>query len=304
MEGGNRGLIFDIQKFSLHDGEGIRTLVFFKGCPLACAWCSNPESQSHSTELVYARDRCIGTSECDRCISACERGAISWESDGRAAIDRQRCDDCGDCIPVCPSRALEVSGEFMGVDDVIRAVEEDGGFYVRSGGGLTLSGGEPLSQAEFVRELLVTARGRGLDTAIETSGLCAWKSLEAVAPHVDQIFYDIKCIDPEKHERLTGVSNEVIQENFRKLRRHFPETALVVRTPVIPGVNDTEEDIRAIVEFIDGAGGASAYELLPYHGFGAPKYRKLGRAYPLDRADPPSDERMGVLGRIASRIAT
>jgi pyruvate formate lyase activating enzyme len=302
-ENGNRGLIFDIQKFSLHDGEGIRTLVFFKGCPLACAWCSNPEGQVYSAELVYARDRCIGTSECDRCVSACGAGAIGRGPDGKVEIDRQRCDDCGECTHVCPSRALEVSGEFVGVDDVIRAVEEDGGFYVRSGGGLTLSGGEPLSQAEFVRELLVTARGRGLDTAIETSGLCAWKSLEAVAPYVDQIFYDIKCIDPEKHERATGVSNEVILENFRKLRKHFPETALVVRTPVIPGVNDAEEDIRAIVDFIGGAGGASAYELLRYHEFGEPKYRKLGRAYPLDHAEPPSEERMGALGKIASRIA-
>jgi len=301
-EDGNRGLIFDIQKFSLHDGEGIRTLVFFKGCPLACAWCSNPESQVYSAELVYARDRCIGTSECDRCLSACERGAIGTDSDGKVAIDRKRCDDCGECTHVCPSGALEISGEFMGVDDVIRAVEEDGAFYVRSGGGLTLSGGEPLSQIGFVKELLVTARGRGLDTAIETSGLCAWKSLEAVAPHIDQIFYDIKCMDPEKHERATGVSNEVILENFRKLRRHFPETALVVRTPVIPGVNDTEEDIRSIVEFIEGAGGAADYELLRYHEFGAPKYRKLGRAYPLDRAEPPSEERMDALEEIASRI--
>jgi pyruvate formate lyase activating enzyme len=304
MGDGGRGLIFDIQKFSLHDGEGIRTLVFFKGCPLACAWCSNPESQSSSTELVYTRDRCIGASECDRCLSACDRGAIGRDADGRVAIDRGRCDDCGECVPVCPSRALEVSGEFLGVEDVIRAVEEDGGFYVRSGGGLTLSGGEPLAQAGFARKLLVTARSRGLDTAIETSGLCAWKSLEAVAPHVDQIFYDIKCLDPQKHERLTGVSNEVILENFRKLRRHFPQTVVVVRTPVVPGVNDAEADIRAIVEFIEGAGGASAYELLRYHEFGEPKYRKLGRAYPPGRAEPPSEERMRALGEIAARVAS
>jgi pyruvate formate lyase activating enzyme len=302
-ENGNRGLIFDIQKFSLHDGEGIRTLVFFKGCPLACAWCSNPESQAYSAELVYTRDQCIGTRECDRCLSACGARAIGRGSDGKIEIDRRRCDDCGECTHVCPAKALEMSGEVMSVDQVIRVVEEDGGFYVRSGGGLTVSGGEPLSQAGFVRKLLVTARGRGLDTAIETSGLCAWKSLEAVAPYVDQIFYDIKCVDPKKHERATGVSNEVILENFRKLRKHFPETALVVRTPVIPGVNDAEEDIRAIVEFIDGAGGASAHELLRYHGFGEPKYRKLGRAYPLDRAEPPSEERMSALGKIASRIA-
>jgi len=303
MKDEKRGLIFDIQKFSLHDGEGIRTLVFLKGCPLSCAWCSNPESQASSIELVYARERCIGTSECDRCLSACGRGAIGQDADGKVAIDWRRCDDCGECVPACPSRALEVSGRFVGVDDVIRAVEEDSGFYVRSGGGLTLSGGEPLSQAEFVRELLVTARGRGLDTAIETSGLCAWGSLAAVAPHVDQIFYDIKCLDPETHERYTGVSNEVILENFRRLRRHFPETAIIVRTPVVPAVSDTEEEIRAIAEFVEGAGGASAYELLRYHAFGEPKYRKLGREYPLGAAELPSEERMDALAKIASRIA-
>lgn len=304
MGDGSRGLIFDIQKFSLHDGEGIRTLVFFKGCPLSCAWCSNPEGQVSSPELVYARDRCIGTGECDRCLSVCGAAAIGRDSDGKVAIDRRRCDDCGECADVCPSKALEVSGRFVGVDDVIRSVEEDSAFYVRSGGGLTLSGGEPLSQAGFVAELLETARGRGLHTAIETSGLCAWKSLEAVAPQVDLFFYDIKCMDPKKHERVTGVSNEVILENFRKLRRHFPEKALVVRTPVIPGVNDTEEEIRAIAEFVDGAGGASAYELLRYHGFGEPKYRKLGREYPLERAEPSSEERMRALGEIAARVAS
>jgi pyruvate formate lyase activating enzyme len=298
---GARGLIFDIQKFSLHDGTGIRTLVFFKGCPLACAWCSNPEGQKHSAELIYAGDRCIGTDECDRCLPTCTAHAIGRGDDGEIEIDRGLCDNCGECAHACPSKALEMSGELVGVDDVIRAVEEDGGFYVRSGGGLTVSGGEPLSQADFVSSLLATARKRGLDTVIETSGLCKWESFEAVAPHADQIFYDIKCMDPEKHKRATGVSNEVILENFRRLRNQFPETTIVVRTPVIPGVNDSQEDIQAIADFIDGAGGASAYELLPYHGFGEPKYCKLGRTYPLEHAKPPSEERMTPLREVANR---
>jgi pyruvate formate lyase activating enzyme len=302
-EEGTRGLIFDIQKFSLHDGTGIRTLVFFKGCPLACAWCSNPEGQAYSAELAYARDRCIGTTECDRCLSACATGAIGQDGDGRVEIDRKLCDDCGECTRACPSKALEMSGERVSVEDVIRAVEEDGGFYVRSGGGVTLSGGEPLSQAAFVKQLLVTARRRGLDTAIETSGLSGWEALENVAPEVDQIFYDIKCIDPEKHRRATGVSNEVVLRNFRELRKRFPEKAVVVRTPVIPGFNDSAEEIRAIARFVESAGGASAYELLPYHRFGEPKYRKLGRTYPLDEAEPPSEERMTALREIAARLS-
>jgi pyruvate formate lyase activating enzyme len=294
-----RGLIFDIQKFSLHDGTGIRTLVFFKGCPLACSWCSNPEGQAHSIELIYARDRCIGNDECDRCLSICTAGAIGWDASGKIEIDRELCDDCGDCTRACPSRALEMSGERVSVDDLLRAVEEDGGFYVRSGGGLTVSGGEPLSQAAFIAELLASARRRGLDTAIETSGLCAWESFEVVASHADQIFYDIKCMDSEKHRQATGVSNEVILENFRKLRRQFPETTVVVRTPVIPGINDSEEEIRAIAEFIGGAGGATAYELLPYHGFGEAKYCKLGKGYALEHAQPPSEERMAALREVA-----
>ncbi len=299
-----QGLIFNIQKFSLHDGTGIRTLVFLKGCPLACEWCSNPEGQSDSAELVFTRDLCIGADECERCLRVCGPRAISRDSDAKVEIDRLACDDCGECVSACPSRALEMSGRLMSVDDVIREVEEDGSFYARSGGGLTVSGGEPLSQAEFVKLLLITARRRGLNTAIETSGLCSWKSLEEVAPHVDQILYDIKCIDLERHRRETGVSNERILENFAKLRRRFPDTPVMVRTPIIPGVNDSEQEIRAIVDLIGEAGGASAYELLPYHGFGEPKYRKLGRSYRLSHAKPPSEARMAALRAVAARVAS
>jgi pyruvate formate lyase activating enzyme len=297
------GLIFNIQKFSLHDGTGIRTLVFLKGCPLACEWCSNPEGQGDSAELVFTRALCIGTDECERCLRVCGPRAISCGSDGKVEVDRLACDNCGECTSACPSKALEMSGRLMCVDDVIREVEEDGSFYARSGGGLTVSGGEPLSQAEFVKQLLITARRRGLNTAIETSGLCSWKSLEEVAPHADQIFYDIKCIDLERHTQETGVSNQRILENLAKFRRRFPETPVVVRTPVIPGVNDTEQEIQAIVDSINEAGGASAYELLPYHGFGEPKYRKLGRSYRLSHVEPPSEARMAALRAISAQVA-
>jgi pyruvate formate lyase activating enzyme len=232
----------------------------------------------------------------------CGPGAISCASDGKAEIDRLTCDNCGECASACPSKALEMSGRLMSVEDVIREVEEDGSFYARSGGGLTVSGGEPLSQAEFVKQLLITARRRGLNTAIETSGLCSWKSLEEVAPHVDQILYDIKCIDLERHRRATGVSNERILENLAKLRRRFSDTPVIVRTPVIPGVNDSEQEIQAVVDLIKEAGGASAYELLPYHGFGEPKYRKLGRSYPLEHVTPPSEARMAALCAIATQV--
>ena len=295
-----KGLVFNIQKFSLHDGPGIRTIVFLKGCPLACMWCSNPEGRSREVELIQSCDRCVGTDECDRCLAVCLDESLDIADDGNVTVDRSRCDGCGDCAYVCPSRALEVSGKWVSVDEVLRAVEEDDAFYARSGGGLTLSGGEPLAQGAFAHALLGAARQRGINSAIETSGLCNWKTLREVAPLADRIYFDLKCVDPEKHERGTGVSNEKILANFRKLRAEFPEREVFVRTPVIPGFNDSKEDIAAIVAFIEGAGGASSYELLAYHAFGEPKYRKLGRHYRLSHVAPLSPERMQELKGVAS----
>lgn len=299
-----KGLVFNIQKFSLHDGPGIRTVVFLKGCPLACMWCSNPEGQSRAPDLIHSCDRCIGTDECDRCVAVCIDQAIRSDGEGGVIVDRSRCDGCGDCAYVCPSQALQVSGEWVGVDDVLRIVEEDDSFYTRSGGGLTLSGGEPLSQGAFALALLRAARSRGVDTAIETSGLCNWNTMREAARLVDRIFFDLKCLDAERHERVTGVSNSKILDNFRRLRKEFPELDVIVRTPVIPGVNDSDEDIQAIAAFVEAAGGASAYEVLPYHGFGEPKYEKLGKHYRLSHLEPPSAERMHELNEIAASSAS
>lgn len=298
-----KGLVFNIQKFSLHDGPGIRTVVFLKGCPLACMWCSNPEGQSRAPELIHSCERCIGTDECERCVAVCIDQVIRKDGQGGVTVDRSRCDGCGDCAYVCPSQALQVSGERVGVDEVLRIVEEDDAFYTRSGGGLTLSGGEPLSQGAFTLALLRAARSRGIDTAIETSGLCNWNTMREAAPLADRIFFDLKCLDAHKHERVTGVSNEKILDNFRKLREQFPEVDVIVRTPVIPGINDSVEEIQAIVGFIEAAGGASAYEVLPYHGFGEPKYEKLGKHYRLSHLEPPSAERMHELNQIATESA-
>jgi pyruvate formate lyase activating enzyme len=297
-----KGLVFDIQKFSLHDGPGIRTIVFLKGCPLACLWCSNPEGQTRSPELTLSCDRCITTEDCERCVAVCVDQVIRGEADGGLTIDRARCDGCGDCAYVCPSGALQVSGRWVSVHEVLQIVEEDDAFYTRSGGGLTLSGGEPLSQCAFALALLRAARGRGIDTAIETSGLCNSNTMREAASIADRIFFDIKCLDPEKHTRVTGVSNEQILENFRILRAGYPNLEVVVRTPVIPGINDSVEDIGAIVEFVAGAGGASGYELLPYHGFGERKYEKLGQHYRLAQLQPPSGEQMQALRSVAAAL--
>lgn len=275
------GRIFNIQKFSLHDGEGIRTVVFLKGCPLSCRWCSNPEGQAFGPELLYSRDRCIGPEGCIRCLRACPAAALAIGVDGRIDVDRHRCDQCGQCAPACPSEALEMAGRSVTVDEVLESVEEDGAFYVRSGGGLTLSGGEPFAQPAFTTAVLAAAHGRGLDTAVETSGLCGWRHLAAALPYVDRLFFDVKGIDDETHQAWTGVSNQRILDNFRRVRARFPTLPVVVRTPVIPGFNDDDDALEAIAAFVAEAGGALAWERLPYHCLGEPKYARLGKPYPM-----------------------
>jgi pyruvate formate lyase activating enzyme len=299
-EAGRKGLVFNIQKFSLHDGAGIRTLIFLKGCPLACRWCSNPEGRSFSPELAYNIEKCIGTAECDRCIAACGRNAVTRGENGRIWIDRKRCDHCGECAEVCPSKALEMVGRWMSAEEVVKTVEEDGAFYVRSGGGLTLSGGEPLAQPGFACDILAMAKRRGLDTAVETSGICTWEAIEAAGPCVDHMFFDIKCRDPVKHKQATGLSNEVILENYQKLRAHFPLMTITVRTPVIPGFNDSMEEIESIRQFLKHSGLPAGYELLPYHRFGESKYHKLGLPYQMHGVEPPGDARMKQLKKAAT----
>lgn len=293
------GVVFNIQKFSLHDGSGIRTLVFLKGCPLKCTWCANPEGQSYSPELGFTESKCIGTRQCDMCRQVCETGAIQKDGDGKVTIDRNLCNLCGGCVEVCPAKALELFGREMQVAEVVRVVEEDSGFYSRSGGGVTLGGGEPLSQADFAARFLKKAKTRGIHTAIETCGHCDWADLEMVCRYVNQIFFDIKSMDSVKHKRHTGVSNRLILENFYKLCNAFPETPIVVRTPVIPGFNATKEDIREIVDYLNGVSGTVLYELLPYHGFGEQKYLQIGKPYQLSRIKPPTAALMNTLNSIA-----
>ncbi len=295
----NGGLVFNIQKFSLHDGSGIRTLVFLQGCPLACRWCSNPEGQARSPKLAFDVSKCIGTAECDRCVPACGAGAIAHSEDGKVRIDRELCNDCGECADACPSTALELLGRAMSVDEVLEAVEEDSSFYARSGGGLTVSGGEPIAQAGFVGALLEAARSRGIGTALETSGHCRWEDLRDVCRHVDQVFYDVKSADSTKHEAHVQVGNELILRNLRKLCEHFPDLPIVVRTPIIPGFNDSPEDVGAIARLVSDLPGSRRHELLPYHGFGEPKYRRLGKDYSLRGLEAPTEEQMARLREVS-----
>ena len=275
-----KGNVFSIQKYSVHDGPGIRTIIFLKGCSLACAWCSNPESQAQHPQLAYNPSKCLTVEKCQRCQGVCPKGALSVGADGKIERDSEACDDCLICAAACPTQALNVYGYETTVEEALRNVEEDECFYSRSGGGVTLSGGEPLMQRHFALALLREARKRCLDTCIETCGHVPWAVLKEAAPLLNSVLFDIKCIDKDTHKKFTGVSNELILSNIVNLKASFPELQVTVRTPVIPGFNDTEEALAAIVDFIKDMPN-TAYELLAYHRMGSPKYGYLGREYPM-----------------------
>lgn len=269
------GLVFDIQRFSVNDGPGIRTIVFLNGCPLHCQWCSNPESQLLRPVVMYNDMECI---HCGACISACKRGAIDPKN--RSMVDHSKCTGCGECSLVCPVGALVMKGKRMTVEEVIRILKKDGTHYRRSGGGLTLSGGEPLMQPEFSVELLKAAHTQGWNTAIETTSCASEEVIRKVFPHIDLALADVKSIDDQKHTHFTGVSNKEILERVKLVSEI---TKIMVRVPVIPGFNDKKEEIRQIAEFAKTLNqeNLQGVNLLPYHSMGENKYKMLGRDYEL-----------------------
>lgn len=267
------GTVFNIQRYSLHDGPGIRTIPFLKGCPLACKWCSNPESQKPQPEIMYQKSNCI---HCGKCFEACRYGALSKENP--YMVDRDRCVACGACAEVCPTNALVLKGKKMTVWEVIHELQKDENIYRRSDGGITLSGGESLSQPKFTRELLRACKERGWHTAIETTGMTTKEIIESVMPFVDLALTDIKIINPSIHKNVTGVDNQIILENLIRISNL---TKTIVRIPVIPNVNDNIEAIREIAEFTKLMKNINEIHLLPYHNFGENKYNLLGRIYPL-----------------------
>ena len=272
------GCVFNVQRYSVHDGPGIRTIIFLKGCPLNCRWCSNPESQDPEPEMAFNRTKCIGVKECNRCHKVCEFGAISESDDGKITIDRQKCTKCFRCVAACPSKAMHTFGKMMGVKEVLDSIEAEGLFYSRSGGGITVSGGEPLHQIDFVEEIFKEAKRRRIDVTMETCGFADWEKLRRAASYMKGILFDIKSMDPVKHKEYTGVSNELILQNLLLLRETFPNLQIHVRTPLIPGFNDTEKDIEAILDFIHDMPNTK-YEMLPYHRMGQQKYEYLDRPY-------------------------
>lgn len=268
------GIVFNIQSYSLHDGPGIRTIVFLKGCPLRCIWCSNPESQEFYPQVYLDNSKCISKKGCSLCENVCTEKAVK-----AGALNHCLCNNCGKCLELCPSTAMNVYGKTIATDDLLNIVERESTFYSHGNGGLTLSGGEPFAQGDFVVELLKEAKKRFIHTAAETCGYCDTEILRSAGKYLDYVMYDIKCIDSNKHKKFTGKGNELILDNLEMLFQEFPMLHKHIRTPVVPSFNDNEEDIREIAEFLKGKENYS-YELLPYHRFGQVKYELLGRKCP------------------------
>lgn len=287
-----RGLIFNIQRYSIHDGPGIRTLVFVKGCPLRCLWCCNPEGQVGKPEIMYYRNHCTG---CGKCVGVCPTGALT-RMNNSVVFNRYLCSSCGACVKACPNNARKLVGSYVTVDEVLMEVLKDMKFYARSGGGLTIGGGEPFTQYEFIRELLRNAKEYAIHTAIETTLYASPNLVKEVMKYTDYLFVDIKHIDSAKHLELTGVSNELILNNIKLVVNEslINPTDFVVRVPLIPSVNDDYDNLKGISEFIKSLKYEVSVELLPYHELGRYKYDALGRDYPLSRiakeVSPPSKE--------------
>lgn len=286
--------VFDIQRYSIHDGRGIRTVVFLMGCPLRCKWCANPESWEDKPLLFYVKSRCIG---CRTCVAACPNHEMAAEAD-HVRVCRENCSGEYAWVQDCPTGALGVKGKEMEVSEVLEEIRKDKVFYDRSGGGVTFSGGEPLLHKDFVLELLKACKAEGIQTAVETTGFIKEEDLLQVQPFTDLFLYDIKSMDTEVHRRWTGQGNEQILGNLRALAKTGAQ--IMVRTPVIPGVNDTEEDICEIMDFLEEC-GIRKYGILPFHQYGSGKYEAAGIPYALSGLQPPDEDYVGQISELIRR---
>lgn len=286
-----KAVFTNLQRYSLHDGPGLRTILFLKGCPLSCLWCSNPETQNFQPELLYSPNMCIG---CGSCLQACGYGAVSVQGK-KMAFDKGKCTVCGDCVDACPTAAVSVAGKLIGVDEAVEALEADAVFFRRSGGGVTISGGEPSQHPDFTAEVLKKLRKRGIHTAVETCGYAEVRRLFRTVEYADLVLYDLKIADPEGHKKATGADNAVILENAKKISA---EKEIIFRIPVIPGYTDSKENLTAIARLVTGIKRQPEVHLLPYHAFGTGKYQGIGKEYKLPEVEPPSEEKMQECKRI------
>ena len=278
-----RGCVFNVQRFCVHDGPGIRTTVFFKGCPLNCLWCHNPESKDPAPEIAYRAAQCIG---CGACIKACPQGCHTLTESGHV-YERTNCTRCGACARVCPG-VLEIVGREINASEVLAEVLRDRRFYENSGGGLTLSGGEPAVQLPFALALLERAKENGVCTCVETCGYVPQAHMKSLAAYTDLFLYDCKETDPALHERFTGVAPDIILQNLRLLDGLGKR--IILRVPIIPGFNDRPDHFRRVAEMVNGLLNVQEIQLMPYHPLGHAKYESLGRQYPLSELSFPDKE--------------
>lgn len=311
MEKQLTGRVYDIQGFSVQDGPGIRTTVFLKGCPLRCPWCHSPESQEFHTQLSWMAMKCVGIDACGRCLDACTKGAISpgkvtkhpstREDVQHITIDRSICDNCGDCAAACCYKSLYMCGTDYTVAELADRLSRDIPFYEESGGGVTISGGEALSQPEFTLQLLKNLKDRGIHTALDTTGHVHYKFIDQALPYTDLFLYDLKHMDSRQHKTVIGVGNERILENARKIADAGGK--IQIRIPIIPNFNDSEENIRQTGEFCKILGGAvELIQLLPYHNLGVMKYQRIDDKKKVLEAKPPSDEKIQSLKKILENM--
>lgn len=286
---GQQGIIFDIQRYSIHDGPGIRTTVFLKGCPLKCFWCQNPESQAIKPQVLLNKSKC---SLCGKCVIICPNGANSL-SEESSTIDRSKCLGCGKCAEVCPNQARRLAGKCLTINEIMDEILKDKKFYDNSGGGITLSGGEPTTQPEFALAILRSCKEEGLHTTLDTCGYSRWPTLQKLLKYTDLVLYDIKCIHLEKHYEATGKPNNLILDNAKKIAKY---KRMRIRVPLIPGFNDFPEDIRAIVRFVKAELGSVDIDLLPYNKLGESKYDHMDLAGV--HLEPQSEEHVQTLEAI------
>jgi pyruvate formate lyase activating enzyme len=284
-----KATVWKIDRFAIHDGPGIRTSIYFKGCPLRCLWCSNPEGQHKRQELAFSDTKCI---RCGLCSDACPRGALRLQDDG-PVLDPAKCDLCGACQSSCPTGALFVYGRLYALPEIADVIERDRHAYRQSGGGITCTGGEPLLQPGFLKRLLARCRAVGVHAALETCGYSGRAEFRKVLDEIDWLFFDLKHADDTHHRRLTGRSNSLILDNLRTASSVLGESkkTLIIRQVVVPGFNDGS-NIRALAELASGLPHVTKVELLPYHAYGMHKYRTLWRMYRLKDVGPPEEGKL------------
>lgn len=289
------GIIYKIERLAVYDGPGIRTVIFLKGCPLSCIWCASPESQKLNPETGFWKDKCTG---CGSCLDACPEAAVTKDLKSNIVYDPKACCACGQCTQTCLSGARKTIGKKVSVEDVVKELEKDSIFYHRSMGGITLSGGDPVFQPLFSAAILKKAVEMGFHTAMETCAHADWKSFKGILEHLDLVYVDIKHMNSCEHKNLTGKTNEMILENIRQMDTHFPDLQMILRVPIIPGKNDSKENIDQTARFARGLKNLKRVELLPYHRYGVSTYKVVGKEYKLSQMDSPKRVHVEALMKV------